>query len=92
MRELNPSQVKLHLMTTQSRINGAVRGAYSQLWITIIPIFSPYAPRKYDKRFGTPAIVVLAHLQLSSYYDFQILFFFRCWLISLFGIPFYQSA
>ena len=42
---------------TQSRIIGAVRGAHSQLWGTIIPVCSPYAPRKYDKRFGTPAIV-----------------------------------
>ena len=42
---------------TQSRIIGAVRGAHSQLWWTIFPVFSPYAPRKYDKRFGTPAIV-----------------------------------
>ena len=23
----------------------------------LIPVCSPYAPRKYDKRFGTPAIV-----------------------------------
>ena len=36
---------------------GAVRGAHSQLWEATIPVFSPYAPRKYDKRFGTPAIV-----------------------------------
>ena len=42
---------------TQSRIIGAVRGALSRLWETIIPVFSPYAPRKYDKRLGTPAIV-----------------------------------
>ena len=43
---------------TQSRITGAVRGAHSQLWgtIIIIPVCSPYAPRKYDRRFGTPAI------------------------------------
>ena len=40
--------------TTQSRIIGAVRRAHSQLWGTIIPV---YAARKYDKRFGTPAIV-----------------------------------
>ena len=44
-------------LTTQSRIIGAVRGAHSQLWETIIPVFSPYAPRKYDKRFGTQATV-----------------------------------
>ena len=47
---------------TQSRIIGAVRGTYSQLWVTTLPVFSPYAPRiipllltersKYDKRFG----------------------------------------
>ena len=43
--------------TTQSRIIGAVREAHSQLWVTVIPLFSPYSPRKYDKRFGTPAIV-----------------------------------
>ena len=43
--------------TTQSRIIGAVRGAHSQLWGTIIPVCSPYAPRKYDRRFGTPPIV-----------------------------------
>ena len=45
------------LLKTQSRIIGAVRGAHSQLWKTIIPVFYPYAPRKYDKRFGTPASV-----------------------------------
>ena len=43
--------------TTQSRIIGAVRGAHSQLWGTIIPICSLYAARKYDRKFGTPAIV-----------------------------------
>ena len=32
-------------------------GAHSQLWETIIPVFSPYAPRKYGKKFGTPEIV-----------------------------------
>ena len=42
---------------TQARIIGAVRGAHSQVWGTIIPVCYPYAPRKYDKRFGTPAIV-----------------------------------
>ena len=42
---------------TQSRIIGAVRGAYSQLWGTTIPVCSLYAARKYDRRFGTPAIV-----------------------------------
>ena len=42
--------------TTQSRIIGAVRGAHSQLWETTLPVFSPYAPRKYDKRFGKTAI------------------------------------
>ena len=42
---------------TQSRIIGAVRGAHSQLWGTIIPVCSLYAARKYDRRFGTPAIV-----------------------------------
>ena len=45
------------IVTTQSRIIGAVRRAHSQLWGTVIPVCSPYAPRKYDKRFGTPAIV-----------------------------------
>ena len=39
--------------TTQSRIIGAVRGAHSQLWGTIIPVCSLYAARKYDRRFGT---------------------------------------
>ena len=43
--------------TTQSRIIGAVRGAHSQLWGTIIPVCSLYAARNYDRRFGTPAIV-----------------------------------
>ena len=43
--------------TTQSRIIGAVRWAHSQLWETTLPVFSPYAPRKYDMIFGTPAIV-----------------------------------
>ena len=43
--------------TTQSRIIGAVRGAHSQLWGTFIPVCSLYAARKYDRRFGTPAIV-----------------------------------
>ena len=42
---------------TQSRIIGAVRVAHSQLWETTLPVFSSYAPRKYDRRFGTPAIV-----------------------------------
>ena len=32
-------------------------GAHSQLWITSIPVCSPYAPRKYDKTFDTPAIL-----------------------------------
>ena len=45
------------LRITQSRIIGAVRGAHSQLWGTIIPVCSLYAARKYDRRFGTPAIV-----------------------------------
>ena len=31
--------------------------AHSQLWVTIIPVYFPYAPRKYDKRLGMPAIV-----------------------------------
>ena len=43
--------------TTQSRIIGAIRGAHSQLRETTLPVFSLYAPRKYDMRFGTPAIV-----------------------------------
>ena len=42
---------------TQSRIIGTVRGGHSQLWGTIIPICSLYAARKYNRRFGTPAIV-----------------------------------
>ena len=46
-----------NLRTTQSRIIGAVRGAHSQLWGTIIPVCSLYAGRKYARRFGTPAIV-----------------------------------
>ena len=41
---------------TQSRIIGAVRGAHSQLWGTIIPVCSLYSARKYDRRFGTPAL------------------------------------
>ena len=45
------------LSNTQSRIIGGVRGAHSQLWGTIIPVCSLYAARKYDRRFGTPAIV-----------------------------------
>ena len=45
--------------TTQSRIIGAVREAYSQLWVSVILVFSPYDPRKHDKRFGTPAIIWL---------------------------------
>ena len=45
------------LFITQSRIIGAVRGAHSQLWETTLPVFSSYAPRKYDKKFDTPAIV-----------------------------------
>ena len=44
-------------VTTQSRIIGAVRGGHSQLWGTIIPVCSLYAARKYDRRFGTLAIV-----------------------------------
>ena len=32
-------------------------GAHSQLWGTIIPVCSLYAARKYDGRFGIPAIV-----------------------------------
>ena len=43
---------------TQSKIIGAVRGAHSRLWETIIPVCSPYASRKYNKKFGTPAIVL----------------------------------
>ena len=38
----------------QSRIIGVVRGAYSQLWGTVCSL---HAARKYDRRFGTPAIV-----------------------------------
>ena len=45
------------VLTTQSRIIGAVRGAHSQLWGTIIAVCSLYAARKYDRRFGTSAIV-----------------------------------
>ena len=48
---------RINLDNTQSRINGAVRGAHSQLWGTIIPVYSLYAARKYDRRLGTPAIV-----------------------------------
>ena len=44
------------ICTTQSRVIGAVRGAHSQLWGTNIPVWSPYAPSKYNKRFGTAAI------------------------------------
>ena len=42
----------------QPRIIGAVRGAHSHLWRTTIHVCSPYIPRKYDKRFDTPAIVM----------------------------------
>ena len=42
---------------TQSRIIGAVRGAHSQLWGTIIPVCSLYAARMTGD---------LAHLQLSD--------------------------
>ena len=45
------------LITSQSRIIGAVRGANFQFWGRTLPVFCPYTPRKYDKRFGTPAIV-----------------------------------
>ena len=45
------------LKVKESRIIGAVRGAHSQLWGTIIPVCSLYAARKYDRRFGTSAIV-----------------------------------
>ena len=47
----------LYNISTQSRIIGAVRGAHSKLWGTTPPVFSSNAPRKYDKRFGTHAIV-----------------------------------
>ena len=49
--------LRISKMHTQSRIIGAVRGAHSQLWETTLPVFSPYALRKYDMRFGTPAII-----------------------------------
>ena len=52
-----PIRFRGSFFTTQSRIMGAVRGAHSQLWGTIIPVCSLYAERKYDMRFGTPAIV-----------------------------------
>ena len=42
----------------QSRIIGAVRGAHSQLWGTILPVFSIYAARSMTGD--------LAHLQLSD--------------------------
>ena len=42
---------------TQSRIIGAVRGAHAQLWGTMTPVCFSYALRKYNKRFGTLAIV-----------------------------------
>ena len=45
------------ICNSQSRIIGTVRGAHSQLWETTLPVSFPNAPRKYDKRFGTPAIV-----------------------------------
>ena len=47
----------ISVYSTQSSIIGAVRGAHSQLWRTIIHVYSPCAPRKHDKRFGTPVIV-----------------------------------
>ena len=53
----SPSILLLSCFPTQSRIIGAVRGARSQLWGTIIPVCSLYAARKYDRKFGTPAIV-----------------------------------
>ena len=46
----------IRFSTTQSRIIGAVRGAHSQLWGTIIAVCSLYAARKYDMRFGTPQL------------------------------------
>ena len=46
-----------HMITIQSRIIGAVRGAHSQLRGTTIPVCFPYDPRKNDKRFGTPAFI-----------------------------------
>ena len=55
---LTAGQCKLGV-TTQSRIIGAVRGAHSYLWGTIIPVLFPYVPRNYDKIFGTPAIIYL---------------------------------
>ena len=53
LRSVFPSET----VSTQSTIIGAVRGAHSQLWGTIIPVCSLYAARKYDRRFGTPTIV-----------------------------------
>ena len=43
---------------SQSRIIGAVRGTHSQLWETIIPVCSPYAPRNMTRD--------LAYLQVSD--------------------------
>ena len=52
-----PLLFRYRSLNTQSRIIGAVREAHSQLWETTLPVFSPYVPRKYDRRFGTSAIV-----------------------------------
>ena len=57
MLAFNHSCTVFAVCAAQSRIIGAVRGAHSQLWETTLPVFSSYAPSKYDKRFGTPAIV-----------------------------------
>ena len=42
-------------------------GAHSQLWGTIIPAHAPYARRKYDKRFSTPAICLIYRVKLDLY-------------------------
>ena len=50
------SQIFLHLLPNQE-LSVLYEGPTSQICGTTLPAFSPYVPRKYDKRFGTPAIV-----------------------------------
>ena len=45
------------LMPPNGELSLLYTGAHFQLWRTIIHVRSQYAPRKYDKRLSTPAIV-----------------------------------
>ena len=49
--------VKVTSVLPNQELSVLYGGAHSQLWETTLLVFSSYAPRKYDKRFGTPAIV-----------------------------------